>query len=72
MNRVAPRILGPHERLAGWGGQSVPGRECVGTDLESLTRQATLSRGLGRSYGDASLPAQGVAEVVGTRLADRM
>ncbi|MCB9664864.1 MAG: FAD-binding oxidoreductase [Alphaproteobacteria bacterium] len=44
----------------------------MGTDLESLTRQATLSRGLGRSYGDASLPAQGVAEVVGTRLADRM
>lgn len=41
-------------------------------DLEGITRQATLSRGLGRSYGDASLPPAAVTDVVGTTLADRV
>lgn len=41
-------------------------------DLARVTRHATLSRGLGRSYGDASLPAAAVREVVGTTLADRV
>ncbi|MFN7961718.1 MAG: FAD-binding oxidoreductase [Thermoanaerobaculia bacterium] len=58
--------------LAGWGGASVPGREHVGEDLPALSRGAGLSRGLGRSYGDSSLPGQGVEKVVSTRLADRL
>jgi len=41
-------------------------------DLEAVTRGAVLSRGLGRSYGDSSLPPPGRREVVGTRLADRV
>ncbi len=59
-------------RLSGWGRTSVPGREVRSEQLEAITRDASLSRGLGRSYGDASLPAHAVQEVVGTRLADRI
>ena len=43
--------------LSGWGGQAVVGEEHLGESLEPLTRGATLTRGLGRSYGDSSLPA---------------
>jgi FAD/FMN-containing dehydrogenase len=39
---------------------------------EAATRGAALSRGLGRSYGDSSLPARFEDRVVGTRLADRV
>jgi decaprenylphospho-beta-D-ribofuranose 2-oxidase len=58
--------------LSGWGRTFLPGREVRSEDLEHITRRATLSRGLGRSYGDASLPATAVREVVGTTLADRV
>ena len=60
------------ETLAGWGGHAVPGRERVGEDLVALTREAVLTRGLGRAYGDAALPPAGHVEVAGTRLADRI
>ena len=44
--------------LSGWGRWPVvPGQELLSEDLASLTRDANLTRGLGRSYGDASLPA---------------
>lgn len=59
--------------LTGWGRHPrVPGRELVGEDLRSLTRGAVLTRGLGRSYGDSSLPPPGVDAVVATPLADRI
>ena len=58
--------------LSGWGRTFVPGREIRNENLSAITQNATLSRGLGRSYGDASLPAGGVHEVVGTTLADRI
>jgi decaprenylphospho-beta-D-ribofuranose 2-oxidase len=58
--------------VAGWGNLPVPGREVVSEDLPAITRDAVLSRGLGRSYGDSSLPPPGRREVVGTRLADRI
>lgn len=59
--------------LQGWGGLGVPGVERLGPDLHALTEDVpVLSRGLGRSYGDASLPPPGRLEVVGTRRADRM
>jgi decaprenylphospho-beta-D-ribofuranose 2-oxidase len=51
---------------------SVPGREIVSEDLESLTRGAILTRGLGRSYGDSSLPPPGHLVVAATPLADRI
>jgi decaprenylphospho-beta-D-ribofuranose 2-oxidase len=58
--------------LCGWGRVPEPGQEVVGEDLEALTRGAVLSRGLGRSYGDSSLPAAPSDKVVGTRLANRI
>lgn len=60
-------------RLEGWGRLSVPGTERRGEDLAALTADVpALSRGLGRSYGDSSLPPEGVTDVVGTTLADRV
>ncbi len=58
--------------LSGWGRLPAPGVELRSEDLESLTRGVPLSRGLGRSYGDASLPPPGRPRVAGTRLADRI
>ncbi len=60
------------ETLSGWGRLAAPGREIVGEDLAALTQGMPLSRGLGRSYGDASLPPAARPVVVGTRLADRI
>jgi FAD/FMN-containing dehydrogenase len=50
----------------------VPGREVRSEDLEALTRDAVLTRGLGRAYGDAALPPPGVTRVAATPLADRI
>jgi FAD/FMN-containing dehydrogenase len=58
--------------LEGWGRVAAPGRELLGPNLELLTEGAALSRGLGRSYGDSSLPARPGDRVAGTRLADRI
>lgn len=58
--------------LAGWGRIPEPGTEVLGEDLEALTEGAALSRGLGRSYGDSSLPASPADRVAGTRLATRI
>jgi FAD/FMN-containing dehydrogenase len=58
--------------LAGWGRIPVVGRELRSEDLAALTRDAVLTRGLGRSYGDASLPPPTRATVAGSALADRI
>lgn len=59
-------------RLEGWGRHPVvEARERLAENLERASDGATLARGLGRSYGDASLPlADGLA--LGSRLADRI
>lgn len=62
----------PISTLCGWGRHSAEGREHLGEDLERLSLQANLSRGLGRSYGDSSLPASDRPDVVNTTLADRI
>ena len=59
-------------RLAGWGGLGVEGREVRGEDLARITAGASLSRGLGRAYGDSALPAPGQDWVASTVLADRI
>ncbi|MEM6290318.1 MAG: FAD-binding oxidoreductase [Myxococcota bacterium] len=58
--------------IAGWGRVMAPGREIRDENLERLTRDAVLCRGLGRSYGDSSLPPPGVGAVACTTLADRI
>ena len=60
------------QKLWGWGRHPVvTARELCAEDLEKAAPRASLSRGLGRSYGDASLPSPG-ATVSATRLADRI
>jgi FAD/FMN-containing dehydrogenase len=60
------------QQIAGWGRQPVvAAEERVSETPEALCRGAVLSRGLGRSYGDASLPPPGET-VVNTCLADRV
>lgn len=59
--------------LSGWGHYPVRhGRQRLGEDLERITDGVTLTRGLGRSYGDASLPAAAGNLVAGSPLADRI
>jgi FAD/FMN-containing dehydrogenase len=59
--------------LAGWGQHPlVPAHEVRSENLERIVDGRPLSRGLGRSYGDSSLPAAGDREVVSTTLADRI
>jgi decaprenylphospho-beta-D-ribofuranose 2-oxidase len=58
--------------LSGWGRVPVPGREVRSEDLEALTVDAVLCRGLGRSYGDSSLPPPSHPVVAGATLADRI
>jgi decaprenylphospho-beta-D-ribofuranose 2-oxidase len=67
----SPRAA-PRGTLAGWGGVSAPGCEVRSEDLAAVTRDAALTRGLGRAYGDAALPPPGVERVAGSRLADRI
>lgn len=62
-----------HPVLSGWGRVPiVAGRELRSEDLEKITRDVPLTRGLGRAYGDAALPAGGDARVAGSTLADRV
>lgn len=60
------------DTLTGWGRLPEPGREQVDEDFEALTLGAVLSRGLGRSYGDSSLPAVASDRIVNSRLANRI
>lgn len=62
----------PLSTLSGWGRHSAQGIERIGEDLEHMSRSAHLSRGLGRSYGDASLPSESTPEVLNTTYADRV
>ena len=59
--------------LSGWGRVPVvEGDEIRSEDLERITRDVPLTRGLGRAYGDAALPAAPDTRVAGARLADRI
>lgn len=64
---------GAHHPLSGWGRHPVvEGEERLAEDLEAITRNVSLTRGLGRSYGDASLPASAQRPVANSVLADRI
>ncbi|MCB9749455.1 MAG: FAD-binding oxidoreductase [Myxococcales bacterium] len=58
--------------LSGWGNVPARGRERLSERIERASAGAVLSRGLGRSYGDSSLPPSSEPIVLGTRLADRV
>lgn len=62
----------PSSTLSGWGRLPAPGREVLSEDLAAITEGAVLTRGLGRSYGDAALPPPGVREIPASPLADRL
>ncbi len=62
----------PLSTLSGWGRHSAQGRERVGEDIERISADVSLSRGLGRSYGDASLPPPDAPDVLNTTYADRI
>ena len=57
-------------RIAGWGRQYSPGREVQTEDLAQAP--PVLFRGLGRSYGDSSLPPASNPLVVNTTRANRI
>ncbi len=60
-------------RMSGWGCHPVvQGYEIAGEDLEAITRTVVLTRGLGRSYGDAGLPPPGSQPVAVSTRADRL
>ena len=59
--------------LSGWGRHPrVWAEEVKSESLERITEAASLSRGLGRSYGDSSLPAREGATVANSTAADRL
>jgi decaprenylphospho-beta-D-ribofuranose 2-oxidase len=62
----------PPSAVVAWGRVSTPGREVLGENFERNTLGARLSRGLGRSYGDSSLPAHPEDRVANSRLANRI
>lgn len=73
MSTASPSpVAAVQSTLSGWGRLAVPGREVVSEDLERITLEVPLVRGLGRSYGDSSLPPRGREVVAGSRLADRI
>lgn len=59
-----------HTRIGGWGRQFVEGEELQPETLESAP--PVLFRGMGRSYGDSSLPAASSPVVVNTTRANRI
>ncbi len=62
----------PRRRISGWGGLSAEADERFGEDLAALSQGMPLLRGLGRSYGDSSLPPPSEPRVGNTTLADRL
>jgi FAD/FMN-containing dehydrogenase len=60
-------------RFSGWGRfPVVEGLVLKSESLATITESASLSRGLGRSYGDSSLPARPDLPVADTTLANRL
>ncbi len=75
-NPAPERVPAGAERagsLTGWGRVPVvSGYERRSEDLEAITRDVPLTRGLGRAYGDAALPAAPDRCIANSTLADRI
>lgn len=65
-------VVPPPVRVAGWGGIGVLARELRSEDLARITTDVPLTRGLGRSYGDSSLPPDRHPVVASSVFADRL
>jgi len=73
MIRVSELVTkSPQKTLCGWGRIPHPGTETTSEDFAALTAGAVLSRGLGRSYGDSSLPPASRPHAVNSTRADRI
>ncbi|MCG5055265.1 MAG: FAD-binding oxidoreductase [Myxococcales bacterium] len=60
------------EKVVSWGRLAGVGQVVSSENLEADSQGAALSRGLGRSYGDSSLPARPGDKIVQTPLSDRI
>lgn len=60
------------EHVTSWGNQTSTALVRRGEDLPSLSCGVSLSRGLGRSYGDSSLPGAPGVDMLDTTLGDRI
>ena len=58
--------------LSGWGRLSVPGQELRSEDLDGLTRDAVLTRGLAGRTATRRCRRRASRTVVATPLADRL
>lgn len=63
---------GRRRSIISWGRDRREGIELYAERLEAASTHASLSRGLGRSYGDAGLPASSASPILNTTLADRL
>lgn len=73
MGTVTRPYCSPLQPICGWGRFPVQeGHLCAHENLQAITPHVTLSRGLGRAYGDAALPAQKGEAVASTLFADRL
>lgn len=67
------RSCSPLAPVGGWGRFPIrEARLCAHEDLTLVNSGTTLSRGLGRSYGDAALPAKAGEALTSTVFADRL
>ncbi len=67
-----PSSRAERQWVVSWGNHARKANVRRGEGLASLSEGAALSRGLGRSYGDSSLPSKESDSVVETILADRI
>ncbi|NLE48986.1 MAG: FAD-binding oxidoreductase, partial [Sandaracinaceae bacterium] len=63
---------GRRRSIVSWGRDRAEAFELRSERLEEASARAALSRGLGRSYGDASLPHSELALLLSTERADRI
>lgn len=69
---VTPSRLPDPTTMHGWGRHAAVGVEIAPTELLPVSKEVGLARGLGRSYGDASLPSSEGRLTLNTKNADRI
>jgi len=59
-------------KLSGWGHVAIDGEQLLSENLDDIVGSVPLTRGLGRSYGDSSLPPISDPVAANSTLADRI